>query len=439
MQIVKIGHTTQEFLFSQIVRIISHSRIKINKLASKGNVHPQIIEALKFYSPIDLHQLALEFPTVSLDGRLAYTQNDDKLEREIRTVTTVGRYLKRHFPTMPDTAIRNYSTSKNGCMISDKIEDFIRASQAVKTCMSNFRDADSPYHSYAPELGWKIALNFEGDEIIGRALVHEPSKKFVRTFRKDNYGTRSCEILQEYLKSLGYIHGSNWEDGTKILYIDDQVPYIDGDVQTVSRAGSHLIINSNGDKLCNNTDGTYDGQEDRKTCEDCGDRMHEDDAQYTGYSSDRVVCECCVRNYNLAWGRGNSQYLEEEDNTVFFNSEYYVLDYISDYYIYEMDGDYYHIDDLVYCEYTEEYILNESARTCEDGRTMHEEFTWKCSDSGKIYCIDEISDQVTCKDGNIYHIDNFTVEIDGYWYGFNDLILVDNQYILKQGVLECIE
>ena len=71
-------------------------------------VHSVIHAAIKLARPYDWHQLLLEHPHVSQGdrSRIAYTQNEIKGQKNIQTVTSVGKYLNRHFP-LPDHTIRD--------------------------------------------------------------------------------------------------------------------------------------------------------------------------------------------------------------------------------------------------------------------------------------------------------------------------------------------
>ena len=77
---------------------------------NKYQLHPAIEKVIEGYNyrPNDWQQLLLEWPHRSEtdSNRIAYTQNERKGEANIQTVTTLGKYLQRHF-TMPDHEIRD--------------------------------------------------------------------------------------------------------------------------------------------------------------------------------------------------------------------------------------------------------------------------------------------------------------------------------------------
>ena len=77
-------------------------------LPSPLGLHPAVYDALLQYSPISWHAVVLELPHIATDGvRVAYTRNDEHGEQNRQTVTTVGKYLKRHFPDLRDDVIRD--------------------------------------------------------------------------------------------------------------------------------------------------------------------------------------------------------------------------------------------------------------------------------------------------------------------------------------------
>ena len=71
-------------------------------------MHPVIEASIKLVRPIDWQQLFLEWPHISQGDRtrIAYTQNEAKGQKNVQTVTSVGKYLNRHFP-LPDHTIRD--------------------------------------------------------------------------------------------------------------------------------------------------------------------------------------------------------------------------------------------------------------------------------------------------------------------------------------------
>ena len=405
-------------------------------------MHPVIDAAIKLVRPIDWQQLFLEWPHISQGDRtrIAYTQNEIKGQKNIQTVTSVGKYLNRHFP-LPDHTIRDL-VSRHGSADTYKFvhttaEMIYHLHRGPGSCMvwredRGIRCDDGvtrhPYETYDPKYGWHMAVRISGDETIGRALCmtnSDGTKYFVRSYaRPANNGgySETDNGMENWLHEQGYVKESYWRDGEKLAYHGTcdvfLAPYLDGGDKRVSiDAGNKwVIVDSDGEYLCDQTGGCpTDDSGDYFECEDCGDRTAEDDGYWVGRGDDTRVCESCQENnYRYAYGRRGNQYYVHEDNAIYVDSqsEYYDVDYLDDNEIVELnngdyvpldeaievDGDWYHIEDERICrtEDTDEFL-------------MRNEGCWQCEESGNWY-----TDAVDCVvvDGNKYHPDNAPERID---------------------------
>lgn len=337
-----------------------------------ADLHPMINKllhdpALNIYIK-DWREMVLEYPHESdLDAhKVAYTQDGDKGERDIQTVTSLGKYLKRHAPAMPDHLLRDFvalaATVHSVCKFVQTTEEMIEAVQRNKatSCMKSchFEGNDHPYRVYAPEYGWHMAVRYEGDDMVGRAvcLNFGDEKVFVRTYRYDAREDRTTtdEVLQAWLKEQGYTHESSWPDYAKLKRIEGNngafvMPYLDGNNKSFSCCGTHLEINDCGDYTGGNTSGWSSGGYDR-TCEDCGDGMDDDDSYYVGMHEDRIVCRNCLEgDYVYAYGRRGNQYYIPENDALYVDGERYHDEYLSDNSIVELhNSDYVHIDNALF-------------------------------------------------------------------------------------------
>ena len=405
-------------------------------------MHPVIDAAIKLVRPIDWQQLFLEWPHISQGDRtrIAYTQNEIKGQKNIQTVTSVGKYLNRHFD-LPDHTIRDL-VSRHGSADTYKFvhttaEMIYHLHRGPGSCMvwredRGIRCDDGvtrhPYETYDPKYGWHMAVRISGDETIGRALCmtnSDGTKYFVRSYaRPANNGgySETDNGMENWLHEQGYVKESYWRDGEKLAYHGTcdvfLAPYLDGGDKRVSiDAGNKwVIVDSDGEFLCDQTGGCpTDDSGDYFECEDCGDRTAEDDGYWVGRGDDTRVCESCQENnYRYAYGRRGHQYYVHEDNVIYVDSqsEYYDVDYLDDNEIVELnngeyapldeaievDGDWYHIEDERICrtEDTDEFLrINEGC--------------WQCEESGNWY-----TDAVDCVvvDGNKYHPDNAPEHID---------------------------
>lgn len=402
-----------------------HTRAWHANLQHRFSIHPVVIKAMGLARPDDWQQLLLEWPhRAETDStRLAYTVNERKGEDDKQAITTVGKYLTRHFSTLPDHAIRDLAAlcGKGECFIvNTTVQMIYHIERGPRSCMQWGEDTDPdfhPYQVYDPQYGWGLAVRVVGGETVGRALVikNEGEKYFVRSYLRNDTGySGRDDVLEAWLKEGGYEHHGGWNEGQKLRRIEDDsnncgfiAPYIDGCNQTVSTLGSGaLIIDNNGEYECSNTDGDADVANSTE-CVDCGDRIREGDGYWIGYHEDEMVCSSCDDNYRLGWGRNGGEYRFHEDRAVYVESQdnYYHIDYLAANNIVELEnGEYEHEDNAVFID-GEWYVADDERITmfqdtqewgmCEDG--------WQCNETGNWYTDD--TDYVEV-DGEKYHPDN---------------------------------
>lgn len=347
----------------------------------KYTLHEAVLKAVDLACPDDWHQLVLEWPHIAETDptRLAYTRDDRAGTDNRQTVTSIGKYLTRHFSTLKDHEIRGISAlyAATGCEIVTTTDAMLDTLQrGPQSCMkwSDCSDECHPYRVYDPQYGWAMARRVVDGDVIGRALVYEDGdvRQFVRSYRKTDGYSPSDEILEAWLVSQGYTHESGWPEGAKLSYIprgDSFVaPYIDGDVQSVDTARTpdgvrYLLIDSDGEYICNCTNGFPEEAEDEnEECADCGDYNHPEDMYWVGAHDDHHVCSCCRDNYYEAVTyRGRHRMLNEE-YVVWVESRqmHYDLDYLSENGIVELEnGDYEHTDNAWCCEHSDDWYRND--------------------------------------------------------------------------------
>ena len=397
-----------------------------NREQNKYTLHPAVVKALESdHRPYNWHLLVLEWPHVSETDstRLAYTRDERSGIANRQVITTVGKYITRHFPTMPDHEVRNlvalYAAGESCKFVHTMAEMLYHLHRGPTSCMVGEREIRCddgerrhPYQVYDPKFGWHMAVRVENDDTVGRALcidngVHE--KYFVRTYAKTGGYSHADERLHAWLLEQGYKHRSSYMNGTKLAYYptsdDFLAPYIDGGEQHVDICGDELHIDCGGDYECGQTGGAPSGG-DRVVCDDCGDRFDDGDGYWVGAYEDVHVCStCCDDNYTYAYSRrGNQQYIRNDD-TVAVNGDYYDTDYLADNNIVELangeyeeldncveiHGEWYHCDDedVCYAEDAEEHRLKDDC--------------WQCEESGNWYLDDCKRVMVDCK---FYHEDH---------------------------------
>jgi hypothetical protein len=423
--------------YQYAARILYYSRDWHRQQQRKHPAHPAVLAAMRHKRAVDWHQLVLEWPYVSDTDitRLAYTRDEPSGLADRQTITSVGKYLARHFPHLASHTVRDlvakYATAST-FSVSHEIEDIVEAAQdGPPSCMQWDEDVieehgHHPYETYAPKYGWGIAVRRDGSVINGRALVMERegvSKYYVRTFNRHADDTRSYsqpdDQLDQWLQAQGYAHHCGWS-GEKLAYIKTDkrradtefiAPYLDGDDQCVDvgweddigkNNRAYLLICSEGEWKCTDTSGGAE-QVDSCSCEACSRTIRRDDDQYSvGRYEDVTVCAGCIDDYTYVYGRNGDQYYIRNDDAVNVDNEMYDPDYLADNNIVTLhDGDYCHEDNAVYIETETEfyhiddddlvtdhdgmYQLESNCVELTDGEWALEGETWQCASSGENY------------------------------------------------------
>jgi len=392
----------------------------------KYPLHPAVLRALESeHQPNDWHLLTLGWPHVSEDStRLAYTRDDRAGEADRQTVTTVGKYITRHFKTMPDHEVRNlvalYSAGESCKFVHTMAEMLYHLHRGPTSCMAaekslEIRCSDGerrhPYQVYDPQYGWHMAVRIDNDDTVGRALCmdDERGKYFVRTYEKTGGYSHADSKLHAWLLSQGYVHRARYCDGTRLALFETSddflAPYIDGGEQRVEKYHNRLEIDCEGEYECGNTNGTPNN-ETGEPCSDCGDRISEGDGYWVGRYEDSQVCHhCCDNNYYYAYGRNGNQYYVHGHNVVHVGDEVYDESYLSDNGIVELEnGEYEDVDNCV--SINDEWYHFDDERICrpEDSDDYHlTEDCWLCEESNNWYTDATASVEI---DGCLYHPDH---------------------------------
>jgi hypothetical protein len=283
-----------------------------------------------------------------------------------------------------------------------------------------------------------MAIRVYDGDTVGRALCNtdaEGQKYFVRTYKKCPNGgySNADETLAAWLKTQGYIHYSEYPEGTRLKYIsrghqveDFLAPYLDGgnqavDIRTID-SDRYLVIDESGEYTCNQTDGTTE-ESGGEECSDCGTRFDEGDGYWVGQYEDTQVCSsCCENSYRYGYGRnGNQYYIHEQDAEWVEGWDEYVHDsYLDDNGIVrlengelalrddcvEVDDEWYHEDDerIVFCEHEEMHRLIRECVELHNGEWALECESWKCYATSDWYLRDAVEPVMI--DGEMYHPDD---------------------------------
>jgi len=388
---------------TELAQVFNKTRPWFSRETERYDIHPMVVDLLThdnnrplFRYVRDWREVVLEWPHKALDGsnRIAYTQDHSKGERDIQTVTSFGKYLRRHMPHCPDHLLRDfvlkYTIDPTKCGITDDMDtmiDIVR--KGPKSCMSDFCHDDHPYEVYSPQYGWAMAYRMQGSEYWGRALVNREYMIYVRSYKRCANGgySHSDEMLETWLQSQGYTHADHWE-GCKLDKIDDRMPYLDGDVRAVNDCGGYWIIEAHGEYAADSTNGEV--EENGRECDECEDRFDDDELHYVEDSDSTICTHCLHNNYAYAISRHGREWIRN-DNAVYCASddEYYDEAYLAyhDIVLPEGEYDHYHIDDTWTCEGSG-YIYHESVPSHEiDGETYHADHLpdgWELDEHGAL-------------------------------------------------------
>ena len=394
--------------------------------------HFVVEKAIHLARPDNWQQLLLEWPHVSTGDsqRLAYTRDERAGLGNKQTVTSVAKYLRSHFSTLPDHAVRDLAAlvSTQGCFLVDDIVQMVYHKQrGPYSCMQweGVDPEDHAYNVYDPAYGWKLAVRQEGGDTVGVCLVmdRDGHKYFVRSYLKDvGRYSHSDSVLEAWLTDNGFDKRSEWQNERLAFFSGNGdggflAPYIDGNCRTVDVRRNDgrecLFITDGGEYMCDNTDGRAD-YANNVECDDCGDRMSEGDGYAVGRNENRHVCSCCHDNYRTVLDRRGDEYLIEDCDAVYVDSQdqWYDSNYLGDNDIVSLEnGEYEHADNAV--------LIGDEWYHCDDERIVRAMDTddyaliddcWQCAESGGWYTND-CEDWTDDTDGARYHNAHIPAEV----------------------------
>lgn len=394
---------------NRITDLFSTTREWYAREMHRAPLHPTIYKML--HNPdqaqylTDWREVVLEYPHIADTdaSKIAYTESEAKGIADRQTLTTLGKFIKRHAPEMPDHVLRDIvALSITSVELVFDLAGMIEAVQTgPKTCMQSPRwsEEDHPYRVYDPKYGWHMAVRREGGQVTGRCLclTHDGEKMFVRSYRTNEGYSQSDEGMNAWLNEQGYAYVGGWADGARLAHIMDGdmhvAPYIDGDEKNCSAYFTHLEIDNNGDLRGDRTDGYADSPE-MCECSDCGANFDGDNAGlWVGRHDDYHVCDDCASSYTCARGRNGDEYNVNNDDVVYCNDTAYDSNYLGDNGIVysEHDGEYYEQSECVLLDRDEDWVhtseldhrfacLDESQRVW-----AYRNDAWQCAATGDWY------------------------------------------------------
>lgn len=222
-----------------------------------------------------------------------YRKGDFKKPVEIR----ISRYIAQRFPSLKSNVVRDiaaYFETPLAHLIVTTTEEMVNAvMEGPYSCMRDWVSSNPhPYECYLPEYGWGVAVGVDIDKkiIMSRALVHIPTKTFVRSFERipgdlDAEDSRESTSLNAWLFNEGYTKEESWPSGLLLKNIPDSYPYLDGEEKGVIQELHCLVLTDEGpDFILDNLYGEYSRT--GSYCHGCDEICSQDDWSYEH--------ECCV-------------------------------------------------------------------------------------------------------------------------------------------------
>jgi hypothetical protein len=354
-------------------------------------------------------------PSYSDPTKVRYTPTEEYGKADRQVVTTLGKFLTKHYPQIGEGEIKRWASTYAGLSqptellfaeTPDEVEDVYV--NGPESCMSGGDDAfDSNEH---PARIWgyckdtAVAYVKAGGKITGRALVRKSKKLYIRMYPSDN------PRLEAALRLAGYKHDSLGLEGVKVPYMEQRkgvlMPYVDGIGSASWDGGSTLTITGDGGISCTNTNGLcYPENDQGESCSNCGSRHDADEMGHSDYH-EHDVCPSCSDHFTRAFvARGERDWIS--------NDEVVHVPGV---------GDVHHDDDvfqrlgLVELE-DGRVVREEHAVTLEDGTAVHIE--------DACFTVDEVWHlRADC-------VRAWTVEGDG-WIHESDAVDVDGQLVCRR-------
>ena len=341
-------------------------------------------------------------------GLVAFADTTAKLHNDRFTVMRPGRYLTQYFKDkLSEEEIKHWAAQYTA-LFEPAALAFIEGNDpegwervyadGPQSCM---KGADS-VRVYAHEKSvLRLAYQTQGEEIVSRCIVREDKKEYIRVYPSNDCPANTS--LTAALEALGYTHGNlrgvllraietNYGNAYVCPYLDSGDGAFSPCVELTYKDGKeYLVVGSHGMDAQMTSGQTEDN---RRDCDDCGDRVDEEDSYYIDHG-DRTVCHSCYEdNYCSAVGRSGYEITVHNDEVIHCESDdcYYVERYANDNDVYqcEHDANWYRLDDLVmtsrgliHTDYCVELDIPDSdcnscaheddVVTTHDGRTIHKD------------------------------------------------------------------
>jgi hypothetical protein len=268
--------------------------------------------------------------------KLRYTPSVEYGKADRQIVTTLGKFLTKHYPDLGANLIRDLqnewiSQTKPAAIkfasTPDEVEHVY--THGPHSCMRSGGDSEPDEHAariYGYCKHTRVAYSEEGGKIVARSVVREDvePKRYIRVYPNDQHRFAAA------LEAAGYVEDIEGLDGLLVPAIWEGhrliMPYVDGiGYGALEGKSVRLKVNSDsrGDFEVQSTSGyAYpDGVEDDSwTCPRC-DHTHESDEQscYSEYE-ERTFCTACEDDFTTARDERRREVTCHNDNAIYIES-----------------------------------------------------------------------------------------------------------------------
>lgn len=234
--------------------------------------------------------------SADVDGMVVYTPDwlYGRQDRQVRVKP--GRYLAKFYPEIPAhvtsewvhaCAPKTLTISQDADVIADVYYYGPPSCQHPNSSHSNEYTRDWANHPVRMYAGPDLAIAYLGDQkaAIARAIVWPEKKTYSTVYGEPSLGDR--------LEALGYTSRHPYGAKCRARWDGDRliVPYVDG-IGSCSVRGGLVILDSDGEYDCQNTHG-YAEEASRNTCANCETSIDHDETYCSSCEEDRWTCESC--------------------------------------------------------------------------------------------------------------------------------------------------
>ena len=360
-------------------------------------------------------------PSETVNGRLAYYQDDSKRAAGIRTPIKVRKYLQKffgkfrtpetleHIACLLDTMMQDTDGYDVRIYDDSQIDGWTDAYYHISSCMSTQTQAYGvgeleTYRCYCTSAmtdgketsGLSLVVLYQNDKPVARSITYTSSRGeecYVR-----NYGD---DRLVKWLDGRGYVHQQWLPDGTRLWtechdrrnyeYLS---PYVDGEWDD-SRATlefvdgqPYWVISDEGVKLQNCCGYT---RKNPSTCDHCGDPISDGDEYHRpDVRGDYVeLCYSCEDNHCYTVNDDTGVYVHTADlgDLTDTNQGYYTQEYLDDRdWVVTGDGCVMDWCDVDLCGRSDEYFgLDEFVDIYTEPDYVQKTWAGYINDNGRVY------------------------------------------------------